>query len=92
MFCLFYNIFSFALPHPILLLVLGRAEVFFNYDEHFVQPHSTVISISSEKDDPSGHLKLSFRLRLLVGAQHSPDEQEWRHSSRWTLLVDVQIL
>lgn len=50
----------------------GRGGEGDHYEGHFEQPHSTVVSSSSEKEEPSEHLKLTFRLRLLVGAQQSP--------------------
>ncbi len=55
-----------------------------------MQPHSTAVSISSEKEDPSEHLKLTFRLRLLVGVQHRPERQALGH--RDILLLEVQFL
>lgn len=90
-----YNIFSFPLAPCEMGWggggCGGRGGEGDHYEGHFEQPHSTVVSSSSEKEEPSEHLKLTFRLRLLVGAQQSPGWHERWHSTRGTLLVDVHV-
>lgn len=53
--------------------------------KHFEQPHSTCLSSSSVKVDPSVHWKKYFRLLLRSGTQHCPLPQLPRHSRRGTL-------
>lgn len=64
-----YNIVS---SFPLAPCEMGGDGEGDHYEGHFEQLHSKIVSISSEKEEPSEHLKLTFRLRLLVGAQQSP--------------------
>lgn len=53
--------------------------------KHFEQPHSTCLSSSSVKEEPSRHWKKYFLLLLRRGTQHCPPPQLPRHSRRGTL-------
>lgn len=53
--------------------------------EHFEQPHSTCLSSSSVKVEPSTHWKKYFLLLLRSGTQHCPLLQLPWHSMRGTL-------
>lgn len=60
------------------------------YNGHFEQPHSTGLSSSSVNEDPSVHWNMIFRRLVLVGAQQSPPLQDPLHSTRGTLILEVQ--
>lgn len=66
------------------------------YNEHFEQPHSKAVSISSEYEEPSVQRKTTFRFLLLVTPQQTPGGavawQDRGQSMRGILLVDVQVL